>query len=305
MGSGSFIGPESTEPCMDVTVAGSNGFIGRNLVPRLREEGHHVTGLDLEPSPHADRYVTADVTEEVPGEAVEDADAVYYLLHGLAGGGDVVGRERRMARNVRTACDSAGVDRIVYLGGILPENPQSVHLRARLATEQELEESDTDLSSFRAGIIVGRGSASFEIMRQLVRRLPVMVSPKWLENRVQPIHVDDATAYLARALEEPGTRNEVLEIGGSTVLTYRETLETVAEVLGRNVRFVPAPFLTPRFSSFWLRLFTDVDYSVARALVESLSEEMVAADTAEELLGVEPVGFREAVERELAAEEDR
>ncbi|MCJ7479287.1 MAG: NAD-dependent epimerase/dehydratase family protein [Candidatus Nanohaloarchaeota archaeon QJJ-7] len=282
---------------MNVTVAGSNGFIGKHLVERLQEE-HHVTGLDLHPSPHADQSVTADATENVPEEAVEDTETLYYFLHGLSGS-DVVETEKEMARNVREACDATGVDRIIYLGGILPEEPDSEHLKGRQVTEEELGKANGDLTAFRAGMVVGEGSASFNIMSQLVKRLPFMVSPPWLENRNQPVHVDDAMTYLVKALEEPETRNESLDIGGSTLLTYREAMETVAEVLGKNLFFVPAPFLTPRISAFGLRIVTDVDYPVARSLAESLSEEMVPGDTAEQLLQVKPIGFREAVEREI------
>ncbi len=286
---------------MDVAVAGACGFVGSHLVPALQERGHRVVGIDHVPCGPADESVTADLGEDLPSASLADVDALYYLVHGLTGDGDLVARERGMARTVRAACDAADVDRIIYLGGIRPDRPRSAHLQARQATAEELGRADAALTEFQASIIVGQGSASFRIMRQLVERLPVMIGPRWLDNRMQPIHIADAVGYLADALDIDGTRDRTVEIGGADVLTYREGLAVVADELGRSLRFVPTPFLTPRLSAGWLRLFTDVDYHLARFLVASLVEDMIVRDpSGMALFDREPAGFREAVRRSLA-----
>lgn len=295
---------------MRVCVTGATGFIGSRLVPELLGAGHEVTVVTRDPSgydpPSEDvRVVEGDLLE--PGSfdaALEDVDVAYYLVHSMGGEGDFEERDRRAARNFRRSADRGGVDRVIYLGGLGGEEEEealSDHLQSRREVERLLDEGEYDLTVLRAAIVIGAGSASFEIVIQLGRRLPVMITPRWVRTPAQPIAVSDVVAYLVGVLDVPETAGDTFEVGGPDVLTYQEMLEHTAALMGRRLYVLPVPVLTPTISAYWLDLVTDADPAVAHALVEGLRNPVVVTDDRiQDLVDVELTPFETAVERALA-----
>ncbi|MFB6160988.1 MAG: NAD(P)H-binding protein [Haloferacaceae archaeon] len=290
---------------MDVLVTGATGFVGRRLTPALVERGHAVTTLvrdrDAYDPPDGVRVVEGDLLDPGSFAAALDVTAAYYLVHSMRAGGDFEERDRRAARNFAAAASEAGVERVVYLGGLGEERDDlSAHLRSRREIERVLAEGEYALTTLRAGIIVGEGSASFEMVRQLAARLPVMVTPRWVRTPCQPIAVDDVVAYLVGVLDHPETAGDTYEIGGPEVLTYADVLRRVGRQLGREPLVVPVPVLSPRLSVRWIDLVTDVPASVARPLVEGLRNPVVVHNhRIEEVVSVDLTPFDEAVARAL------
>jgi uncharacterized protein YbjT (DUF2867 family) len=267
---------------MRVLVTGATGFVGSHLVPELLDRGHDVVALTRDPA----SYVAPPGVEVAEGDVLDPdlrlppVDAAYYFVHSMGSGGDFEARDRRAARNFTRAVDAAGIERIVYLGGLGNEDGGlSEHLQSRREVERLLGQGEADLTALRAAIVIGAGSASFQIIRQLAARLPVMVTPSWVRTECQPIYIDDVVEYLAGVLEAPATAGETFDIGGPDVLTYQEILTTTAELLvGRRPLIIPVPVLSPGLSARWLGLVTDVDVSVAKPLVDGLSNRVVVTD---------------------------
>ncbi|WP_396611060.1 NAD(P)H-binding protein [Haloferax sp. S1W] len=294
---------------MKVLVTGATGFVGRRLVPALLDAGHDVVALVRDASrytgPQEVEVVEGDLLEPASlGPAVEGVDAAYYLVHSMRSGGDFEERDRLAARNFVDAASEADVERVIYLGGLGEERDRlSPHLRSRREVEHLLESGEFALTTLRAAIIIGRGSAGFEVVRQLAKRLPLMVTPQWVETRCQPIAIADVVAYLVGVLDHPETAGETYEIGGPEVLTYREILQRVGSHLGQDPRILSVPVLTPRLSSYWIGLVTDVDAGVARPLIEGLKNPVVVQDNRiRDIISVDATPFDEAVEKALRDE---
>ncbi|WP_226022591.1 NAD(P)H-binding protein [Halomicrobium salinisoli] len=293
---------------MRVLVTGAAGFVGSHLVPVLVERGHEVHALVRD----AEGYevppgVTAcdgDLLDRGSFEgALAGVDAAYYLVHSMRAGDDFEAKDRRAARNFATAASEAGLDRVVYLGGLGDENGDlSAHLRSRREIESLLADGEYALTTLRAAIVIGPGSAGFEMIRQLAGRLPVMVTPRWIHTDCHPIAIGDVVAYLAGALEVPATAGETYEVGGPEVLSYAEIVRRTAAAMGqRPPRVISVPVLTPRLSSYWVEFVTDVPASVVRPLILGLKNPVVADDgPIREHLPVALTPFDEAVGRALA-----
>jgi uncharacterized protein YbjT (DUF2867 family) len=272
---------------MRCAVLGATGYIGGRLVPELLARGHEVRVVARSPEKLAGvpwaaevEIVRGDVTE--PGSvaaAVADQQAIYYLVHSLVRR-DFVEVDRRGALAVATAAREAGVRRIVYLGGIVPSGERlSAHLASRAEVGRILLDSGVPAVALQAAVIIGSGSASFEMLRYLTERLPVMITPRWVSNRVQPIAVRDVLHYLVSAVDLPAGVSGAFDIGGPEVLTYRDMMAEYARVAGLRGRWVlPVPVLTPWLSAQWVNLVTPVPRALAVPLIESLEHEVVCAD---------------------------
>jgi uncharacterized protein YbjT (DUF2867 family) len=294
---------------MRILIVGASGYLGGRLVPLLEAEGHHLTLMSRDARPLAARFpetrvVEADLLD--PGtlpKALEDVDVAYYLAHSMRGGErGFADRDRIAARNLAMAAAHAGVSRIIYLGGLGEGGPSlSGHLASRHETGAELASHGVPTTEFRAAVIVGSGSASFEILRHLTERLPIMITPRWVATRCQPIGVRDVLDYLVRALDHPEVTG-IVEIGGPDVLSYGDMIRTYARLRGLRRLMIPVPVLTPRLSSYWVSLVSPVPAAIARPLVEGLRSEVVVRDPGPAArFGLRPLAYedalREAIER--------
>ena len=263
---------------MNVTVFGATGVVGRALVPLLAE--HEVTAVSRTSREGAGaRYVVADAARgDGVAAALEGADVVYYLVHSL-GARDFEQQDRAAAETVAREAAHAGVRQIVYLGGLGADSAAaSPHLRSRRETGERLASAGVPVTTLRAAMIVGKGSAAFETILGLVKRLPVMVTPSWVSTPTQPIALDDVARYLAGVCGSEVTFGEGYDTGGPEVMTYRQMIERIAALLGRKPAIVEVSVLTPYLSSLWLNLVTPVSAAVARPLVEGLRNPTVAQE---------------------------
>lgn len=299
-------------PAPLVLVTGATGYVGARLVPRLLDRGYRVRVMVRDPSRLEGRaweeridVVRGDVLDPATlGPALADVSAAYYLVHAMRAGDDFRERDRRAASNFGTAAKAAGVERIIYLGGLGDSGSElSEHLKSRQETGTTLAEAGVPVTEFRAGVVVGSGSISFEIVRHLAERIPILVCPRWTDTRTQPIAIRNVLAYLVLALERPESSGRVIEIGGEDVLSYGEMMLRYARVRGLDRWMVRVPVLTPRLSSYWVHWTTPIPAQIARPLIEGLKHEAVVRDPepARTIFpDVELLDYDTAVERALA-----
>ena len=286
-----------------ILVTGATGFIGRRLVPALIEKGHEVRAMTRRPEAYdgPGDPVGADVND--PGSltgALEGVDAAYYLVHSLDDA-DFERKDAEAARAFAKAAADQGVQQIIYMGGLGDDGELSAHLRSRREVEGLLGGAGVPVTVLRAAIVVGAGGISWEITRQLVKNLPAMVVPKWATTMTQPIALDDVIRYLVGVLGEEAALGQIYEIGGPDRLTYVDMLRmAAAEGRGRKVLILEVPVLTPKLSSYWLALVTDVDVTTGRNLIDSMGIEVVVREQRiREVVPGEPIGYAEAVRRAL------
>jgi uncharacterized protein YbjT (DUF2867 family) len=295
-----------------VLVIGATGYVGRRLVGELVAAGLRVRclartpeKLDAEPWRGDVEVLRGDVTEPGSlGAAFTGIDVVYYLVHSIGAGARWEARDREAARNTAQAAATAGVRQLVYLGGLGDDAARTLspHLASRHEVGRVLASGPVPVTELRAAVVIGSGSASFEMLRHLVEVLPVMTTPRWVDTRVQPIAVRDVLAYLVGVLDRPEAFGRTFEIGGADVVTYREMMDLYAEAAGLRRRLiVRVPVLSPRLSSLWVGFVTPVPSEIARPLIDSLSNEVVVHDhSIDDVVPHRPLGTREAIERALA-----
>lgn len=288
---------------MKVLVAGASGFVGRRLCMAMDRAGRDVVAMTRNPARFqgAGTPVRGDVQEPATLEqAMVGCTAAYYLVHSLRDA-EFEHKDAAGATAFGAAAARSGLRRIVYLGGLGDDaDSLSAHLRSRREVENLLGVGGVPVTVIRAGIIVGHGGASWELTRQLVERLPVMVTPKWVTTRTQPIAVDDVVTYLAGVLEPPEAAGRVYEAGGPEVLQYSTMLRRVAAIENRPLIILPVPLLTPWLSSLWLTLVSDIDPGTGRALIDSMTNEVIARDQSiRELIPINPTPYDDAVRAAL------
>jgi len=287
-----------------ILVTGATGFIGRRLVPALIDQGHEVRAMTRHPETYdgPGDPVAGDVHDAASlTEPLADVDVAYYLVHSLDDA-DFERKDAEAAKAFAAAAAEQGVRQIVYMGGLgADDGDMSAHLRSRREVEGLLGSTGIPVTVLRAAIVVGHGGISWELTRQLVKNLPAMVVPKWASTRTQPVAIDDVVRYLVGVADREEALGRVFEIGGPDQLTYVEMLRVAAEVeKGRSVPILEVPVLTPRLSSYWLALVTDVDVTTGRNLIDSMGTEVVVTEQSiREVVPGEPLGYAEAVRRAI------
>ena len=299
--------PDAGKPDL---VFGASGYIGTNLVEYLLGEGRQVRasarntevllgrswdGAEL---CRADALVPADLDA-----ALENVGTAYYLVHSMAAGKSFPKLDAEAARNFAAAAERQQVDRIVYLGGLMPDDPTSVHLKSRSETGDILRAGSVPVTELRAGMIIGPGSAAWEVIRDLVNHLPVMITPKWVFSKSTPIALVNLLKYMADVPLHEETAGQVYDVACHDVLTYKEIMLRYGRMVSKRPLIIPVPVLTPTLSSYWLRLVTSVPTNVARALIGGLSQDVIARDRRiEAIIPQHLLGFDEAAARALAAD---
>lgn len=292
---------------MKILLTGSTGYIGKRLLPILVEAGHEIVCCvrDIErfnPPESLKGSISVLKLDLLDKESLanipKDIDGAYYLVHSMSTSADYVEMERASAINFREALNETGVQHVVYLGGIINETELSKHLSSRKNVEDELNKGTYHFTSLRAGIIIGSGSASFEIIRDLVEKLPIMITPKWLNTRCQPIGISDVLAFLSKTIFHPKTFDRSFDIGGTDILSYKRMLLEFSKARNLNRKIIVVPVMTPRLSSYWLYFVTSTSYKLATSLVNSMKIEVVCKENdLESILGIQPMNYREALRR--------
>lgn len=292
---------------MKILLTGATGYIGKRLLPTLVEAGHEVVCCvrDLkrfnppESIQNQLSVIEVDLLDKASLNRIpKDIDGAYYLVHSMASSNEYRSLEKISAINFREAIERTQVQHIIYLSGIVNETELSEHLSSRKDVENELSKGNYNFTTLRAGIIIGSGSASFEIIRDLVEKLPVMITPKWLKTKCQPIGVSDVIAILSKSLFQTQTYNESFDIGGPNVLTYKEMLLGFA--ISRNLKrsILVVPIMTPKLSSYWLYFVTSTSYPLAVSLVKSMKVEVVCRDNRiNDILNIAPITYAEALKK--------
>jgi len=295
---------------MNILLTGATGYIGKRLLPILVAQGHHVICCVRDPErfnppdsllPNIE-VLKIDLLDALSLEQLPiSIDAAYYLVHSMSASKDYLALEKKSAVNFRTAINKTNVTQVIYLSGIVNEDVLSEHLNSRKNVENELKKGTYSLTTLRAGIIIGSGSASFEIIRDLIEKLPIMVTPKWLNTKCQPIGVTDVINFLSKTLFNEATYDKNFDIGGPNILTYKEMLLGFAK--SRNLKrwIYTLPIMTPRLSSYWLFFVTSTSYKLAVALVDSMKVEVICKNhEINTLLNIQPISYQEALVKAFA-----
>ncbi|MDG1146738.1 MAG: SDR family oxidoreductase [Crocinitomicaceae bacterium] len=291
---------------MKILLTGATGYIGKRLLPVLVEAGHEVTCCvrDLsrfEPPESLKQKISIiklDLLDEASLSNIpKDIDGAYYLVHSMSASSDYKLLEQQSAVNFRNALAITNAQHVIYLSGIVNETNLSEHLSSRKNVEDELKRGPYQFTTLRAGIIIGSGSASFEIIRDLVEKLPVMITPKWLNTRCQPIAVSDVISFLSKSIFDQKTYNNNFDIGGPDILSYKQMLLGLARVRNLNRKIYIVPVMTPKLSSYWLYFVTSTSYKLAVSLVHSMKIEVVCRNAdLNAIIGIKPKGYTEALE---------
>lgn len=295
---------------MRILLTGATGYIGQRLLPILAKEGHTIICCVRDKNrfnPPESIVSQLEVIEmdlldpESLKKVPKDLDAAYYLVHSMSSSKDYETLEKRSAVNFVQALSHTKVKQVIYLSGIVNEKTLSRHLSSRQNVEYELARGTFHLTTLRAGIIIGSGSASFEIIRDLVEKLPVMITPKWLMTRCQPIGITDVISFLHKSLNKEETFDKSFDIGGPDIVSYKEMLLGYARVRKLKRKIFIVPVMTPRLSSYWLYFVTSTSYKLATALVDSMKVEVICRESnINKLLGIKPVRYEVALERTLS-----
>lgn len=292
---------------MKILLTGASGYIGKRLLPVLLEQGHHVVccvrDIQRFSAPESLKskieIVQVDLLKEPSLNNIpKDIDAAFYLVHSMSASSDYEILEQKSAENFRIAMENTTVKHVVYLSGIINESTLSKHLTSRKNVEEELNKGSYPLTTLRAGIIIGSGSASFEIMRDLVEKLPIMITPKWLNTRCQPIGISDVISILSKTILNPKTYNKDFDIGGPDILSYKEMLLEFGKMRNLKRYIFTVPIMTPKLSSYWLYFVTSTSYKLAVALVNSMKIEVICRNhEINEILEIEPITYKTSLER--------
>lgn len=295
---------------MNILLTGATGYIGKRILPVLVEKGHHVICCvrdtsRFNPPESLKSFISVIEIDLLEPESLAkipiEIDVAYYLVHSMSSSKDYETLEQKSAINFSDRLSQTKVKQAIYLGGIVNESNLSKHLASRKTVEEELKKGSFNLTCLRAGIIVGSGSASFEIMRDLVEKLPVMITPKWLLTKCQPIGISDVQRFLVESMLNEKTYNRNFDIGGNDILTYKEMLLVFAEIRGLKRKIWTVPVMTPRLSSYWLYFVTATSYKLAKSLVESMTVEVVCRDhEINDILGIDTISYKEAIKRAFA-----
>ncbi len=291
---------------MRILVTGANGYIGMRLLPQLLEQGHEIVCAvrnkdrftSVEELKQKVEIVELDFLEDTKApEKIRNIDVAYYLIHSMtASTSDFDKQEALAAKNFNKMMAETSVNQVIYLSGIINEEKLSKHLKSRKAVEEILYKGDFNLTVLRAAIIVGSGSSSFEIIRDLCEKLPLMVTPKWVKTKSQPIAIRNIIQFLTGVIGREDCYNESFDVGGPDVLTYQEMMEQYAEVRGLKIWIFGVPFMSPKLSSYWLYFVTSTSYRLAQNLVDSMSVEVITRDTRlQEILDIEMISYKEAI----------
>ncbi len=293
-----------------VLLTGASGYVGGRLIPLLEQQPVSLRCLarspdKLQPLVQASTLIVRGDVLDSPSleEALQGVETAYYLVHLMSGSKDFEKEDRLAASNFAEAARKAGVQRIIYLGGLGDDSDPklSPHLRSRHEVGQILRDSGVETIEFRAGMVVGAGSASYHLMKSLTDRLPVMLCPRWLTTPTQPIAVDDVLAYLLAARELPRGESRIFEIGGTDVVSYGDLIREYARQKGLRRWLIFVPVLTPYLSGLWLALVTPASFEVGRHLIEGLKNPTVVRDTtALNVFSIRPLGVKEAIQKAIA-----
>lgn len=296
-----------TNTTMKILLTGATGYIGKRLLPVLVEQGHEVICCVRDPErfnpPEAIKknvsVIEVDLLNEKSLENIpKDIDGAYYLVHSMSSSVDYQVLEKQSAINFRNALNKTNVEHVVYLSGIVNESELSKHLSSRKDVEAELDKGKYHLTTLRAGIIIGSGSASFEIIRDIVEKLPVMITPKWLNTKCQPIGIASVIAFLSRSIFNPKTYDQNFDIGGPDILSYKDMLLGFAKNRNLKRSIFIVPVMTPRLSSYWLYFVTSTSYKLAVSLVNSMKVEVVCRDNRiNQILDITPLSYAESLSR--------